>query len=296
MPEIWFPHLNIEIDHLDKIAFNIFGASVAWYGIFIGSAFLLALWITMRLTKSLNENRKTQIDPELYYDALVYIMILAIIGARLYYVIFDFSAYKDDLSKIFEVWNGGLAFYGGVIGGIIAVIYFTKKKNLDFFEFSEPMLPALALGQALGRWGNFVNREAYGRFTDNIFAMRILREDAPIVTQELLDNLVVVNGTEYIQVHPTFLYESLLNIINFCVLVYILKNKKFKGQVILTYMIFYGAIRTFTEGLRVDQLQLGNGWAVSRILSMLLVIVGVGIYIYKFKNLEVTNDEKDEIK
>lgn len=157
------------------------------------------------------------------------------------------------------------------------------------------MLPGLALGQAIGRWGNFVNREAYGRYTDNLFAMRILKDQAQVVTPELNDKLITINGYEYIQVHPTFLYESFMNLINCLVLIYVLKHRKFRGQVIANYMIIYGITRTITEGLRVDQLQL-DGLPISRILSMLLIIVGIGMYIYNYKLLkEVTVTEvKDE--
>ncbi len=296
MPEIWFPNLNIQIQHLDRVAFQLFGKDVYWYGIFIATAFMMGLLLTIYLTKELNKTRKNPIDPELYYDVLVYILILSIIGARLYYVAFDFENYKGDVKSIFEIWNGGLAIYGGIIGGIIAVAIFVKKKKLNFFDFGEAILPGLALGQAIGRWGNFVNREAYGRYTDNIFAMRILKDQAQVVTQELQDKLVVVNGFEYIQVHPTFLYESFFNIINCFVLMYVLKNRKYRGQVVLVYMVFYGIIRTITEGLRVDQLQFGDGFAISRILSMLLVVVGVTILIYKgytIKKTEITEVDNE---
>ncbi len=289
MPEIWFPNLNIQIQHLNRIAFTIFGVDVYWYGILIASSFLFGLLLTTHLTKKINLTRPNQIDPELYYDVLPYVMIFAIVGARLYYVAFDFENYKGDFMSWFQIWNGGLAIYGGIIGAVIAVFLFTKKRKLNFFDFGETLLPGLALGQAIGRWGNFFNREAYGRYTDNLFAMRILKEDAQVVTQELLDKLVVVNGYEYIQVHPTFLYESFFNIINCFVLIYVVKNRKFRGQVILTYMIFYGIIRTITEGLRVDQLQLGDGLAVSRMLSMALVVVGTALYAYKVNSMKKSN-------
>ncbi len=288
MPEIWFPHLNIEIEHLERIAFTIFGLDVYWYGILIASSFLLGLMLTIHLTKKINLTRSNPINPDLYYDVLVYVMIFAIIGARAYYVAFDFDNYRGDFKSWFQIWNGGLAIYGGIIGGVIAVYLFTRKKKLDFFDFGEVMLPGLALGQAIGRWGNFFNREAYGRYTDNIFAMRILKDDAQVLTQELLDKLVVINGYEYIQVHPTFLYESFFNLINCFVLIKVVKNKKFKGQAVLIYMIFYGIIRTITEGLRVDQLQVGDGFAVSRILSMALVLVGTTLYVYKVNSLKKT--------
>ncbi len=286
MPEIWFPNLNIEIEHLNRIAFTIFGLDVYWYGILIASSFMFGLMLTIHLTKKINPTRENPIDPELYYDALAYIMIFAIVGARAYYVAFDFENYKGDIASWFQVWNGGLAIYGGIIGGVIAVLLFTRAKKINFFDFGETLLPGLALGQAIGRWGNFFNREAYGRYTDNLFAMRILKDQAQVVTQELQDKLVVVNGYEYIQVHPTFLYESFFNLINCLVLIHVVKNRKFRGQAILVYMIFYGIIRTITEGLRVDQLQVGDGLAVSRMLSMALVLVGTTLYVYKINTIK----------
>ncbi len=290
MPEIWFPNLNIEIQHLDRVAFQLMGRDVYWYGILIATAFMAGLSLTIYLTKELNKTRVNPIDPDLYYDVLVYILILSILGARLYYVIFDFDNYRGDIKSIFAIWNGGLAIYGGIIGGIIAVLIFVKQKKLNFFDFGEAILPGLAIGQAIGRWGNFFNREAYGRYTDNLFAMRILKDQAQVVTQELQDKLVVVNGFEYIQVHPTFLYESVLNLVNCFVLMYVLKNRKYRGQVVLVYMIFYGITRTITEGLRVDQLQIGDTWAVSRILSMILVVVGVTLFVYKGQQVKKTNN------
>ncbi len=290
MPEIWFPNLNIEIQHLDRVAFQLLGRDVYWYGIFIATAFIAGLALSIHMTKELNKTRTNTIDPDLYYDVLIYILFLSIIGARLYYVIFDFDNYRGDIKSIFAIWDGGLAIYGGIIGGIIGVALFVKQKKLNFFDFGEAILPGLALGQAIGRWGNFFNREAYGRYTDNLFAMRILKDQAQVVTQELQDKLVVVNGFEYIQVHPTFLYESVLNLINCFVLMYVLKNRKYRGQVVLVYMIFYGITRTITEGLRVDQLQIGDTWAVSRILSMILVVVGVTLFVYKGQQVKKTNN------
>ncbi len=296
MPEIWFPNLNIEIEHLSKIAFSFFGIDVHWYGLLITSAFLIGISLSIYLAKDLNKLKETPINTDLYYDALMYLLIFSIIGARIYYIVFDFDNFRGDVKSWFAIWNGGLAIYGGIIGGVTAMYFFVKKHNLNFFDFGEPMIPALALGQAIGRWGNFVNREAYGRYTDNLFAMRILKDDAQVVTAELLDKLVVVNGYEYIQVHPTFLYESVLNLINCLVLIYVLRHRKFRGQVILVYMIIYGVTRTITEGLRVDQLQVGDGLAVSRLLSMALVLVGITLYIYKSKKVVENETELIEVE
>ncbi len=290
MPEIWFPNLDIEIMKLDRVAFELFGKEVYWYGILMALAFLAGLTLAIKLVKQSNVTSKNPINPDLYYDAFAYILIISFICARLYYVIFEFDRYKGDILSMFAIWNGGIAIYGGIIGGVIAVAIFTKKHNLDLLDFGEPIMPGLALGQAIGRWGNFINREAYGRYTDNLFAMRILREDAQVITDELAKMQVIIGDYIYIQVHPTFLYESVLNLINCIVLIFVYKHRKFKGQVIATYMIIYGITRTITEGLRVDQLQFANGFAVSRLLSMGLVIIGIAVYIHKFKEIKRTEN------
>lgn len=254
MPEIWFPNLGIEIDHLSRVAFTVFGFEIYWYGIFIGTGVLLGIFLAM------HEAKRTGQDPELYLDFALYAMVFAIIGARLYYVIFSWGYYSQHLSDIFAIRLGGLAIYGGVIGGVLTAIVFSKVKKMNFWQLVDTAAPSLILGQMLGRWGNFFNREAFGGFTDGLFAMRYPLSDVRIgeVPQGVMDQLQVVGGVEYIQVHPTFLYESLWSFGVLLLLLYMSRHKKFHGQIAGLYFFGYGLGRLWIEGLRTDQLMLGN--------------------------------------
>ena len=273
MPEIWFPHLGIEIGHLSRVAFRILGQDIYWYGIIIGIGVLLALAL------ALHEAKRTGQNPENYVDIALFGIIFAVIGARLYYVIFSWELYADNPLKIFALREGGLAIYGGIIAGIITVIAYTKKKGLDFWLVADTAAPSLLLGQIIGRWGNFFNREAFGGYTDNLFAMRYLKEQVHNVTPSVLEHTLTINGAEYIQVHPTFLYESLWNLMILILLLLLKKRKKFDGQIFGCYILGYACGRVWIEGLRTDQLMIGN-FAVSQLLSVVLMIGAVVLLWY----------------
>lgn len=273
MPEIWFPHLGIEIEHLSRVAFHIFGQEVYWYGIIIGIGVLLALAL------ALHEAKRTGQNPENYVDVALFGIIFAVIGARMYYVIFSWELYADNPLKIFALREGGLAIYGGIIAGIITVIVYTKKKGLNFWLVADTAAPSLLLGQIIGRWGNFFNREAFGGYTDNLFAMRYLKEQVHNVNPSVLEHTLTINGTEYIQVHPTFLYESLWNLMILILLLLLKKRKKFDGQIFGCYILGYACGRGWIEGLRTDQLMIGN-FAVSQLLSVMLMIGAVVLLWY----------------
>ena len=273
MPEIWFPHLGIEIEHLSRVAFHIFGQEVYWYGIIIGIGVLLALAL------ALHEAKRTGQNPENYVDVALFGIIFAVIGARMYYVIFSWELYADNPLKIFALREGGLAIYGGIIAGIITVIVYTKKKGLNFWLVADTTAPSLLLGQIIGRWGNFFNREAFGGYTDNHFAMRYLKEQVHNVNPSVLEHTLTINGAEYIQVHPTFLYESLWNLMILILLLLLKKRKKFDGQIFGCYILGYACGRVWIEGLRTDQLMIGN-FAVSQLLSVMLMIGAVVLLWY----------------
>ena len=254
MPEIWFPNLGIEIDHLSRTAFTVFGQDIYWYGIFIGLGVILGVLL------ALHEAKRTGQNPDTYLDFIIYAMIIAIIGARLYYVIFSWDFYSQHPEKIFAIREGGLAIYGGIIGGVLTAIVYSRVKKKSFWVMADTMAPSLILGQMLGRWGNFFNKEAFGGFTDNLFAMRyqLSQVHASDVTPDILQNLVTVNGVDYIQVHPTFLYESMWSLCVFIILLILQRKKKFDGQVCATYFFGYALGRVWIEGLRTDQLCIGN--------------------------------------
>ena len=282
MPEIWFPNLGIEIDHLSRTAFTVFGQDIYWYGIFIGLGVILGVLL------ALHEAKRTGQNPDTYLDFIIYAMIIAIIGARLYYVIFSWDFYSQHPEKIFAIWKGGLAIYGGIIGGVLTAIVYSHLKKKSFWVMADTMAPSLILGQMLGRWGNFFNKEAFGGFTDNLFAMRyqLSQVHASDVTPDILQNLVTVNGVDYIQVHPTFLYESMWSLCVFIILLILQRKKKFDGQVCATYFFGYALGRVWIEGLRTDQLCIGNV-PVSQALSAVLIIASVVLYVYCKKKAAV---------
>lgn len=270
-PEIWFPNLNIEIEHLPEVAFNIFSMPVYFYGIFIASAFLIGLFIAQKNAKRFNK------DPEVFADIIIYAIIFAIIGARLYYVIFDFSSYKDNLLSIFNLRQGGLAIYGGIIGAFLASFIYCKVKKVDFFDYADLAMPSVALGQAIGRWGNFFNKEAFGGYTDGLFAMRIRTDVAKYIPSSMEPIFINPGDTySYIQVQPTFLYESVWNILVFIFLFWFCKKRFFKGEIFFLYFLLYGIGRFIIESFRTDQLLIGNtSIPVSMVVSFAFVSISL---------------------
>lgn len=286
--DIRFVHLGITINHL-KSSISVFGFRIAFYGIIIGIGMLAGLWIAQSDAK-----RRGQ-DPELYLDFALYAIICSIIGARLYYVIFEWDMYKDNLLQIFNLRAGGLAIYGGVIGAVLTLIVFTRKRMVSFFSMADSGVLGLITGQIIGRWGNFFNCEAFGGYTDSLLAMRIKRSlvNENMLNGDVLNHLIVENGVEYIQVHPTFLYESLWNLGLLMFMLWYRKRKKFDGEMLWIYLVGYGLGRFWIEGLRTDQLILfGTGIAVSQGLSLILVLASVGVLIYHYCRLFKRQKEK----
>lgn len=279
--EINFPNLGIYLDHVGK-NISIFGFSIAYYGIVIVTGMMIAIWIAQR------EAKRTGQNPEQYLDLAMIGIAAGILGARIYYVIFAWDYYKDDLLSIFNIRQGGLAIYGGIIGACIAVVIYSRKKKQNFSLLMDTASMSIVFGQIMGRWGNFFNREAFGDYTDNLFAMQlpVSAVRANEITQKMWDHVVTVNGVEYIQVHPTFLYESLWNVGVLLFLFWFRKRKKFNGEVFLMYLIGYGLGRIWIEGLRTDQLLLPVvGLPVSQLLSGCLVVGCTILVVWKRKKL-----------
>lgn len=269
--DITFVHLGISIQNMVK-SFSIGGISFAYYGLIIGIGIIAGLFMAQADAK-----RRGQ-DPDLYLDFAIYAVFFSIIGARLYYVVFQWAYYKEHLAEIINLRKGGLAIYGGVIAAVITLIVFARKRRVSFFSMADTGCIGLVTGQIIGRWGNFVNCEAFGGYTDSLFAMRIKRSivNETMISQDLLDHLILENGVEYIQVHPTFLYESAWNLGLLLFILWYRRRKKFTGEILWIYLAGYGIGRAWIEGLRTDQLLIpGTSLAVSQLLSVVAAAVSL---------------------
>ena len=272
---ISFPNLGIYLENVGQ-SITVFGFEIAYYGMIIG------LGVVAGILMAAHEAKRTKQNPETYYDLAIYAVILSVIGARIYYVVFSWDRYKNDLLSIFNIRQGGLAIYGGVITAIIVVIVFARVKKLSFWQLADTAVLGLISGQIIGRWGNFFNREAFGEYTDNLLAMRLPMDAVRYsdVTETMLEHAEVVDGISYIQVHPTFLYESLWNLGVLLILLWWRKRKKFEGEIFLMYLFGYGVGRAWIEGLRTDQLLIpGIGWPVSQVLAVVLVVVSATLIV-----------------
>lgn len=277
-PDIRFPHLGIEIASLGK-GITIGGFTIAFYGMIIAFGMVMGYLMTAFQAK------RTGQEPDLYLDLALWDIVFAVIGARIYYVVFSWDYYKDNLLQIFNTRGGGLAIYGGVIAGVVTTIIFGKVRKQNFFQLLDTACVGLITGQIIGRWGNFCNREAFGGYTNGLFAMQLKESDVASsnLTHAVLKHIVEIDGTRYIQVHPTFLYESLWNVGVLVVLLLFTKHRKYNGQIFLIYLLGYGLGRVWIEGLRTDQLLFfGTGVAVSQVLSGVLVAVSAAILIYQY--------------
>ena len=246
-----FPNLHIFLEDVGK-NIMIGDFAIAYYGVIIACGMMGGVLLAAAIAKRSGQ------DPDTYYDLAIYAIICSLVGARLYYVAFKWEYYSQDLMRIFNVREGGLAIYGGVIAAIITVYVYTRIKKLNFGLVTDTAGMGLILGQCIGRWGNFFNREAFGGYCDNLFAMQlpVSAVRSSDITQELREHIMVTDGVSYIQVHPTFLYESLWN---FCLLIILLvywKHRKFDGEAFLLYIFGYGVGRFWIESLRTDQLLL----------------------------------------
>lgn len=270
MPNIYFPHLNLNFN-INSIAFEVFGMPVYWYGIILTTGIVLGAALSSYIAK------KEGLDPDIMIDFILYDIIFALIGARTYYVAFNFNYYKDNLIEIFNIRQGGIAIYGAVIISVIVAVIYTRIKKLSFWKFADIAAYGLVLGQAIGRYGNFVNKEAFGDYTNNVFAMRILKGEAKLpLSENILNNIQVAFGQEYIQVHPTFFYESCWNIGLLILLFVYRRYRKNDGEIFLLYLIGYGIGRFWVEGLRTDQLLVGNTHiAISQVVAILSIILGI---------------------
>lgn len=268
--DIAFPNLGIYLRNVPK-SFTVFGFEIALYGVIIGIGVIAGILMAAR------QARVTGQDPDLYWDFSIYAVVLSVIGARIYYVIFEWDMYKDNLLKIFNIREGGLAIYGGVIAGFTTLFVYAGIKKQNALRMADTAVTGLILGQAVGRWGNFTNREVFGEYTDNILAMRLPVE--AVRSRDISESLMahMADGVNYIQVHPTFLYESMWNLGILILMLLYWKHKKFEGEIALLYLGGYGLGRAWIEGIRTDQLFIpGTAYPVSQVLAILLFVGALG--------------------
>ena len=267
--DIAFPHLGIYLRNVPR-SFSVFGFSIAFYGVIIGLGIFCGILLAAHIAK------KEQLNPDLIWDFAIYAIIFSIIGARIYYVIFRWDLYQDDLLSIFNTRKGGLAIYGAVIAAFITLWVYCRVKKQKFLQIADICVPALVLGQIIGRWGNFMNREVFGEYTDSLLAMR-LPIDA-VRSSDISESIAshIIEGTNYIQVHPTFLYEGLWNLALLLFMLVYRQHKKFQGEMWLLYLGGYGLGRAWIEGIRADALFIPQTTiAVSQVLAAVLFVAAL---------------------
>lgn len=254
---ISFPGLGLGPWEINRVAFALFGKDIYWYGVIIAVGFLLGLIVALYVAKKVN------ITSDSIYDMVLYCTPVAVICARVYYVVFNAKEYKT-FGEMIAVWNGGIAIYGAVIGAVVTAIVYSRIKKINTGDLVDAGIMGVITGQIAGRWGNFVNAEAYGYHTESVFRM-------------------LIEGVGC--VHPTFLYESMWNLVSLIILFFVVNKRKFSGQVIFTYAILYGAGRFVIEGLRTDSLYLGV-FRVSQLVAVISIALGMAGLWINFYNMK----------
>jgi phosphatidylglycerol:prolipoprotein diacylglycerol transferase len=306
MSFIQFPNLFGGVTlYIERVAFRLFGIPIFWYGLLIAFGFALSLILAGASA------RKFKINKDDLYDIILFSAPVAIVCARLFYVIFDWQTFKGNIGAIFDFRQGGLAIYGAVIGAFVTGYFVSKKKKLIPLRIFDFAAPYFALSQSIGRWGNFVNQEAFGVNTNLPWGMTGDRISSYLRSRQndLAAQGIIVNPD--LPVHPTFLYESLWNFAAFFLLIWLRKNKKLDGEVFFGYMFLYGLGRSWIEGLRTDSLMLGS-FRISQLLAVLFVLVFGALFVIRRKKLphliqsefydpdyvfpEITESKKEEKK
>ena len=272
--EIAFPNLGIYLHNVPR-SFSVFGFTIAFYGLIIGIGVMAGLLAVTKIAKKTGQN------PDDYWDLAIWGILFGVVGARLYYVAFSWDDYKDNLLNIFKLRSGGLAIYGGVIAAYITLYVWCRIKKKSMALVGDTAMPGLILGQAIGRWGNFMNREVFGDYYNGLFSMQLPVSDVrdpSDITEKIASHIPA--GANYINVHPTFLYESVWNLLVFVLLLVYRKHKKFDGEICLLYLGGYGIGRFIIEGIRTDTLFVpGTTVPVSQVLALGMVVAAIGIDI-----------------
>jgi phosphatidylglycerol---prolipoprotein diacylglyceryl transferase len=256
------------IQPIDRVALELGPITIYWYGVIIGLGALLGLWLAIR------ESERRGLEKDTFVDVVMIAVPVAILCARIYYVAFEWDFYKDNPSKIFAIWEGGIAIHGALIGSFLTALIFSKKRGISFWKLVDIAAPSILLGQAIGRWGNFMNQEAHGGPVTRSF-LESLR------LPEFIINQMYIDGTYY---HPTFLYESLWSLLGVFVLLYLRRVNLHRGELFLSYLIWYSVGRFFVEGLRTDSLMLTETLRIAQVMSLLWIAVAVVLWVYRRKS------------
>ena len=256
--------MNEKIQPLDPIAFTLGPIQVHWYGIIIGSGLALALFLAIR------EANRRGLPKDTFADLMLWAIPIAIISARIYYVIFEWKYYVNHPVDIPKIWNGGIAIHGALIGSVLTAYIFARKRGISFWKIADIAAPSIILGQAIGRWGNFMNQEAHGGEVTRSFLENLHLPDFII-------NQMYINGSYY---HPTFLYESIWDFVGFILLMLLRRVNFRRGELFLSYVIWYSIGRFFVEGLRTDSLMLGS-LRMAQTISIALIVAAVAILIFR---------------
>ncbi len=294
---MYFPNLGNYLAEtgitIEPVAMNVLGIPVYWYGIIITTGIVMGLLMAIYMGK------KEGFHPDLMIDFLLYDIVFAIIGARFYFVAFRWSDYKDNLWEVFNIRGGGIAIYGAIIASVIVAVIYTRRKRISLWQFADVASYGLLVGQAIGRYGNFVNQEAFGGEAGQhaFFAMQIAKDQAiqhstsktiegfETITRNVVGQDGVAQAIAYVQVHPTFFYESCWNIALLIVLLGYRRFQKAKGEIFFLYVAGYGVGRFWIEGLRTDQLVVAFiGIPASQIVAILSVIIGTIGFVWCRKN------------
>lgn len=274
-----FPNLGFEFESVGY-GVSIFGVHISYYGILMVLALLAGIGVILL------QARYTGQHMEDYLELAIVTIPAAVVGARIYYVLFSWNIYKKSFWQIFALWEGGFAFYGALIGGLIAIVIFTRFRQMWTAEVLDTAALGLLIGQVIGSWGSYFNREAFGEYTDGLFAMQLPIDALRIadITDKMRNHMVELNGVRFVQVQPVFLYQSFLCLILFVGLFIYQRNKAFDGEVFWIAIGGYSLGRIWLEGLRTDALKLPVfNWPVSRVVAIFLLILSVVSIIYNRK-------------
>ncbi len=253
------------IQPIDPIALSLGPIQIHWYGVIIGVGIALALYLAMR------EGERRGLHKDIFPDLMLWAIPIAIISARIYYVAFEWDYYSQNPGDIIKIWNGGIAIHGALIGSVITAIVFSRKKNISFWKLADIAAPSIIIGQAIGRWGNFINQEAHGGEVTRSFLEGLF-------LPEFIINQMYIDGTYY---HPTFLYESIWNLLGFILLMSLRRVNLRQGEIFLSYVIWYSIGRFFVEGMRTDSLMLTESLRIAQTISIALIVLAVGLIVYR---------------